>query len=64
LGHTLLCISGLTDIKQTEAGLLNKSSYLAAALAVTKLETILGQLWSHFVVQLKSEAGFLNKSSC
>ncbi len=34
-----------------EAGLLNKSSSLAAALGVAKLIAI---IWSHFVVMLKS----------
>jgi hypothetical protein len=55
----------------SEAGLLNKSSSLAAALGVTKFITAIAM--SHFVVLLKSdldvyeptssEGSFLNKSS-
>jgi len=40
--------------KDTYAGLLNKSSYSATALGVTKFITTNAICWSHFVLLLKS----------
>ncbi len=54
-GHTLLCCLSETykfNKQSSEAGLLNKSSCLAAALGGPKLLII---IWSHFVVLLKSD---------
>jgi len=39
----------------SEAGLLNKSSYLAPTLGVTKFIIITDKIGSHFVAMLKSD---------
>jgi hypothetical protein len=43
----------LNEPTSAEVGVLNKSSYLAPTLGVTKFTIV--RFWSHFVVPLKSD---------
>ncbi len=47
-----------------EAGLLNKSSCLAAGLGVTKFVTVISMNWSHFVALLKSDLDVQQTGLC
>ncbi len=51
-------------IQQTEASLLNKSSYLDSALGVTKWPIIIHKFWLHFVLMLKSDLGLQQTEAC